>query len=388
MSIRSKPLNAITEADLLELATSDQADRKTLEIKSGLPKHAVREQQEFLREVAAFANAAGGDLIYGISTTQESQSPPLGLLTDNPKAEAQRLESLIRAGIEPGIPGLTVHSLELADARCVFILRIPRSVVGPHWVKHEFYSRTSAGKYLLKHSELRDSFAQSQATVERLRLFRLERIGRILAGETTVPLKPAPKTILHVFPLAKANTISMAGLKERGVKLAPFTTQGFDIKYNIDGAYSHDYLNNDGQSEGYFQVYRNGSVEVASADLTDIYQQNGFIPSWSFEERIVSTLDNIKAMYERHCIEPPYFLALSLLGVKGYEMAIERRSLAWRMKEIDRDDLLLPEVFIEDAGFESSRLLQPVFDIVWNAAGYERSLNYDDQGQWRPRERR
>lgn len=35
--------------------------------------------------------------------------------------------------------------------------------------------------------------------------------------------------------------------------------------------------------------------------------------------------------------------------------------------------------------FELARELKPVFDIVWNAAGYVRSLHYDEHGNWNPR---
>ncbi len=56
---------------------------------------------------------------------------------------------------------------------------------------------------------------------------------------------------------------------------------------------------------------------------------------------------------------------------------------------IDRDTLVLPEVFIED--YESiinesevARTLRPIFDAIWNACGFERSYNYDEDGNWNP----
>ena len=46
--------------------------------------------------------------------------------------------------------------------------------------------------------------------------------------------------------------------------------------------------------------------------------------------------------------------------------------------------LILPDVLIEDYDCDVPAALRPVFDALWNAAGYERSLNYDENGCWNP----
>ena len=47
-----------------------------------------------------------------------------------------------------------------------------------------------------------------------------------------------------------------------------------------------------------------------------------------------------------------------------------------------QDDLLLAEIVIEQAGFDSAAALRPIFDMLWNAFGYERCNGYDEQGKW------
>jgi len=42
----------------------------------------------------------------------------------------------------------------------------------------------------------------------------------------------------------------------------------------------------------------------------------------------------------------------------------------------------LPEVVVDDYGKEPAKVLKPLFDMVWNAWGYPRSLNYDEQDNW------
>jgi hypothetical protein len=53
------------------------------------------------------------------------------------------------------------------------------------------------------------------------------------------------------------------------------------------------------------------------------------------------------------------------------------------LRPIDRDVLVLPDVMVEDFGGDPSQIMRPLFDMIWNASGLERSLNYDDEGNWR-----
>ncbi len=49
---------------------------------------------------------------------------------------------------------------------------------------------------------------------------------------------------------------------------------------------------------------------------------------------------------------------------------------------IDRDLLLLPEAVIENYSIKSEEILRPLFDLIWNACGFQRSLNFDKNGNW------
>ena len=46
------------------------------------------------------------------------------------------------------------------------------------------------------------------------------------------------------------------------------------------------------------------------------------------------------------------------------------------------DVLNLPEIVIEERAAEPTKVLRPLFDMVWNAFGFSRSFNYDEQGNW------
>ena len=50
------------------------------------------------------------------------------------------------------------------------------------------------------------------------------------------------------------------------------------------------------------------------------------------------------------------------------------------------DKITLPNITIED--FDTlnvyQRALKPIFDAIWNAAGYPKSQSFDQDGNWAP----
>lgn len=81
---------------------------------------------------------------------------------------------------------------------------------------------------------------------------------------------------------------------------------------------------------------------------------------------------------------------LSLLGLAEYRFRPPDITPWYREQNytINHDPLLLPDVLIESYGEPTDKLLRPVFDAFWNAAGYPNCPHYDKDGNWQmPRER-
>ena len=64
--INKKPLESVEESDLQNLRKNQVAESKILDYKETLPGNSDTDKKEFLFDVSSFANAAGGDLVYGI----------------------------------------------------------------------------------------------------------------------------------------------------------------------------------------------------------------------------------------------------------------------------------------------------------------------------------
>ena len=117
MYMINKDIDQITEQDLQELIDNEVIEAKTSEYKGELPGGTDSEKKEFLADISSFANASGGDIIYGI-TSDKNTGKPLelkGLSITNADNEILRLENIIRDGIEPRIPSINTKSIQLTN---------------------------------------------------------------------------------------------------------------------------------------------------------------------------------------------------------------------------------------------------------------------------------
>ncbi len=391
----NKDIEQITKDDLQALIDNEVIEHKTIEYKRALPGDSAKEKKEFLADVSSFANASGGDLIYGITEDKKTGAPttPLdGLDIDNVDQEILRLDNMIRTGIQPRIPSVGIQAISLTNAKNAIIIRVPKSWLSPHRVTYDghdkFYSRSSNGKYPLDVGELRLAFNLSETITERIRNFRLDRISKIFANETPVPLYDNPKIVLHLIPVIAFNPVQsydISKIASNPTCMPPIRSGGLNYRYNLDGCITHS-EGQDGKSRSYVQFFRNGILEAVNGYLIPLREERPSIPSVAYEEALIKSLTDYLSLSKSLNIELPIFMFLDLLGVKGYSMGIN----TWRYEideihTIDRDILLLPEIVVESYEVRAEKLLKPCFDSIWNACGFSGSFYYNEKEEWAPR---
>lgn len=390
-----KPLDSLTEEDIQRLITEGVQEGKQLEYKEALPGNGYDDKKEFLADVSSLANSAGGDIVFGIreqrdangKTTGVPASPLTGIEGMNLDFEVRRLESLLRDTVKPRILGINFKEIPLSNGNAVLVLRVPRSWTPYHVVDFQghwrFYSRNAAGKYPMDVTEVRNAIVMSDTLAQRLQEFRLERLAKIAAGETPVPLMAGAKVVLHIMPLSMMDPtrrIDVAKVKPQEVP--PLNGGVGDYLLNVDGRLT---FTGGMESTGYAQIFRSGAIEAVDASM--LHPWNGdrrTIPSVLFEREIVEATGKYLRLVGNQGVGAPAVLSLSLLGVKGYTMAVNPQRFPFGGgSPVDRDDLILPETVVEDLSTSADQVLKPSFDILWNACGWPRSLNYDENGVWR-----
>ena len=389
----NKPIDLLTEDDLQELKDNEVSEGKTIEYKLKLPNNTHEDKREFLADVSSFANASGGHILYGIKEESGIPVDICGLVIENVDEAKQRLENLLRDCIKPRIPGFSIRGIELSNSRVVIIIRIQRSWNQPHVVEFRghwrFYSRNSAGKYPLDVSEVRSAFALSESIAEKIRNFRTERLGKIVAGETPVTLEGSAKIVLHIVPMGAFDTpikYDLSFLKQQIEHLQPIGSSGWTHRYNFDGFLTYDSVNRGILCLSYLQIFRNGIIEAVESYLLNsensVYKN--YIPSSyeNYEKILLDVMPRYFSVQKQIGIVPPIFIMLSILNIKGFKIYTDFSKYGNPGKEIDRNDLIIPEIMIEDYDCDPAEVLKPAFDAVWNAAGWERSMNYNKNGEW------
>lgn len=385
----AKNIDQITEEDLQALKDNSVPEGKTIEYKQSLPTNSESDKKERLADVSSFANASGGDLIYGIAEENGLPKSLDGLSAADIDGEILRLENIIRDGIEPRIVSVNIQPVTLKNSKTALVIRVSKSWISPHRVTYKghdkFYSRSSNGKYPLDVGELRIAFNLSETITERIRGFRQDRISKIFANETPVPFYETAKIVLHLIPIISSNpaqSYDIGKIASHPETMPPIYAHGWSNRYNLDGflTYCRD---EKGKSWSYVQLYRNGIIEAVEGLLLEPYEGKLIIPSIAYEQELINSLGVYLSILKTLNVEPPIVVFLTLLGVKGYSMAVSGHRKSPHI--IDRDLLLLPEIIIESYDISASKVLKPCFDSIWNACGLPRSLNYNDKGEWAPR---
>lgn len=390
MAIFTKRIDDINEQDLQEMVDQKFAESKTVEYKERLSVGSESDRKKFLSQVSSFANAAGGHLIYGVRAADGVPEEVVGLEIDNPDGELLRLEDMVRAGIRPRIPGVLMRAVTVKTDKVAIVIRVPKSWARPHQVvfnsEYRFYSRASNGKYTLDVDELRSLFSLSETTAERVKNFRADRLGQVVADEATVALPEGAKTILHsvplnAFDLAARYDMDLAA-QDTGLLQPLRSITGWSAPtYNFDGLYTSS--SREGVAHSYLQVFRSGIVEAANTSLLEHGpEEPKFIASIPYEEALLRGLRRILDLQKRLGVEPPVVVMLSLVGVKSYMMYVAPERRFDGGHPIDRDALLIPEVLVEDLDGDVDAILHPIFDALWNATGWAGSINFDEAKKW------
>ena len=371
-----KAIEKITEADLQELIEQKVGEGKTLDYKKTLNVENDHTKDEFRRDITSFANASGGDLIYGMKEKADEPGVPeelCGFEIQNIEAKKNQLTQILDAHIRPRVPNVKIKEILLSNGNYAFIVRIPQSYNKPHQVviqedkrkgDFQFWIRRESNKAQIDVDELRVAFTLGETLREKIRNFRMERLGNISSGATPTPLRKGVKIILHLIPIGAFDYSVKLQLPSRNNDLsryAPLVDHETMPRPNFDGLLAIN------EERSYLQIFRNGVIEsVYSARPMDTERQD--LRWGEFQPHIEKGLLKYVSIQQEMGVQPPILIMLSLLDVKGYKV----KETYWADNpRLDRNELILPEQVIEQFEFEPKAVMKPIFTQIWNAGGFD-----------------
>lgn len=254
----------IDSGDVQNLIANQVSEGRTLEYKRDLPSDSNDARREFLADVTSFANAQGGDIIYGLAEANGAAAHIRGLEVENPDQTLLGLEERIIAGAEPRMPGVRLKWVTTGTQR-LLVIRIPSSPIAPHRVvvakSGKFFGRKSNGKYEMDTQELREAFTATEALPTRLRALHLEAVDMAVRDELPAWLGEGPKAIVSVIP--------MNFFRERldleitpEIALAPFKPGGhLEAIEMMEGVVLHTDGGSPSRMRSYAITYRSGRTE-------------------------------------------------------------------------------------------------------------------------------
>ncbi|KAB2894790.1 MAG: ATP-binding protein [Chlorobi bacterium] len=416
-----KPLTDVTSEDIQALIQDRAPESRHLEFKRQPPNSSDTEMTRFLLTVAAFANAGGGYLVYGINAEadgadQGGTASEVVPIAENIDALIRRLEGSMLTRIHPrvyaGLRGVPAHEVfsssddgtgngdgtgsgkgsgpgrSNADGTGfgvgvdepvghVLVVRIPPSTQTPHAVQtndgFKFPVRVSAGRQNMDMHEIRRAIVNSESAVDRIRKFTQERY------EMLRPTFVDGTTVLHLLPMnPELGSDIISSFSEDGLqKFTPlWMTGGWHTRYNLDGYLNASYIdgNEDGSSYSSTQVFRDGRIEA----VTHHWGLDNLLRHERLVEQILRAVPRYMEMIESKVNPYPLVVSLSLNLHPETVLSTEVR----RPKKVRQNDLHIPHIVLQQKPESWPKAFRPIFDLLWNAFGLDRCWYYDEAGNF------
>jgi hypothetical protein len=308
--------DAITADEILRLVNNKTPESRVLEYKLELPKGNDSDVKEFLADVSAFANAAGGDIVYGVSdetvagrsTGRPDQAPGITLSGETADEAVRRLSQICQQGLDPAIPGLRIRDISKAGGPTFILIRIPRSWIAPHMVTKDgltrFFLRIDKAKIPMDREQMRQAFLFSDSARSRIERFRDERLARIISNDLGVRLQPTWKWVVHVIPVASISgslSVDLSSFNPMAGNL-PRLGGAMSRRPNVDGMMIASDVGHRFESLEFLQIFRNGAIEHINTGGIEQQNQRSDVPGLGIEQALIANVDTYLDFYRSHQI--------------------------------------------------------------------------------------
>lgn len=428
MPLRSRPFDAITEADVRDLIARQVREGPTLDYKQALD-FSESGRLDFLGDVTAMANGAGGTLLYGAA---EGEGEDRGLIVDvrslalAPDETDLRVANLLRDGVEERIAGIRHGTVPLAAGGYAYVVRVPASPLAPHMVtlpsrRPRFYRRGNVSNEPMNVQQIKEVAARGDAAAARAAALVVARTDAVrahearrreavrvrestaadTAGLTGASGAPGGLALVHVVslfpprggvdfaddavyapfvarpPNGSQRVVGYGSPRER------FGLDGLSREYGEVGSgrggYAYD-------ARQYTLLLRAGGLECAERELfVDARYRGGARRAfrvWDAERLLLDALEEARVLTEAGVLTLPLAVSLQVLDVEGAALVPEEGSGS--SVGPDAPDAVVEPVVVASWGPEADAAARRLCDALWQGWGIRRSRHFLPDGTLRP----
>jgi hypothetical protein len=151
------------EADLIALHSGVVKESLHIEYKGSdsIDKRNDPKKLEMARDISAFANADGGQIIYGMKENKDHEPDGLDGGLDPREYPEIWFEQVLQQHVTPKLVDVKPRHVPLSNGRVAVVIDIPASRGDPHQVGGRYYRRHNFNRLIMEHYEVRDAFRRS-----------------------------------------------------------------------------------------------------------------------------------------------------------------------------------------------------------------------------------
>lgn len=156
-------LTLISETDLNTLHADRVKESLYLEYKASgaLDKRDNRTKIEMARDISAFINADGGQIVYGMKENADHDPDGLDAGLDPREYPEIWFEQVLQQYVSPKPVNVKPRHVALSTGRVAVVIDIPATPGDPHQVDGRYYLRHNFNRLIMEHYEVRDRFRRS-----------------------------------------------------------------------------------------------------------------------------------------------------------------------------------------------------------------------------------
>lgn len=227
---------------------------------------------------------------------------------------------------------------------------------------------------------------ESERVLFRLRTLHRDRVEAIREDKAVVRLSDPSRLVVHLMPecagdaTKDCSATEVKGAAKNIVPLGARNGSFGDSRFNADGV-----LFFGGRS--YSQLYRNGVYEGVMAEVVYKSNEQGkILRETECEAAMLGALAGYLNFSKTLGLQPPFWMCAAMIGCEGAKICLSRSWSDFSNSSIDRNVVWLPFLKVDTFEVDSAKSLRPMFDVLWNSVGLERSFNYDEHGNRRVRQ--
>ena len=379
----------IDESHLRDLIENKVPESLTLELKRAVVGTNDNEKREFLKDVTALANTAGGFLIYGLSERDGVAAELIALDVSSIDEEILRLQNILLNSVEPRLSNVEMRGISLAGGGKVLIVKVPQSWRPPHRVTHSntnrFFLRHSNGVFEPDTERLRQVFNSSLDIEIRLEKFRDERIERLNAGQRGFKISGSGRLLVQVVSLALGRPdYILPPVHECNLDFLPPITSNSTHRYNFDGLLIYAPGASENTTSAYTQIFRDWKIEMARGQFVEQIDGHRLLRGSLIVASTLYAAERSMKGILKHGGIGPFAVMVTALDLTG--TVLRSGSSGYIHAEIiDRGELRFPTLILDGAGDRDKlqRDMLPIWDALWQAYDYQNCVAVRDQrGNW------